>query len=120
MTLNWRDYTALAAILLLILTLVSLLPGIPTAQSINWQAATFLLLLFAFAVYLAVGPDVVTLRDSLFEFTTWLGILAVIIAVPAIIINNELFFIFLSVDLLVLWSIMVFYHIRANGRSRVD
>lgn len=112
--MNWKDYTSLLAVAFVLVVIGAISFGLPVAQLQDWRPATVLLTVLALFIFFTISPMVASTSKPESITTAVLGLSALIIAFAGMIVNNQLLFIALCVNLVVLWSLTIYYHIQAH------
>lgn len=109
--MNWRDYTTVTAIVIVAIGLIATLFGMNALQMGDWRLASGFIALLGALIYFVMTPRFLPEQPGWYATGVFLGILAIILIVPAIVINNKYLFLVLGFDLVALWTIATVGHI---------
>ncbi len=112
--MNWRDYTSILAISFVVVVIGAIAANIPALQQINWTWATILLTLLGLLVFGILSPLFAPTSKPESISVALLGVLAIILALVGIVLNNKLLFVGLGINLVILWTLSTVYHVKEH------
>lgn len=113
--MNWRDYTSIVAIMLVAVMIGAIVLNIPVVQQItNWSWATGLLTVLGVLVFVTISPLFAPTSKPESLSIALFGATASILAVFGMLVNSQLLFLGLCVNLVVLWVLATAYHIQEH------
>lgn len=115
--MDWRDYISLTAIIFVAVIAVAVLLHVPAAQLSDWRPATVLLAVMALIIFFALSPLFVPIRQPESITAALLGISALLLTFVSIIISNQIIFLLLCVNLVILWSVVTYNHMQATKHN---
>ncbi len=117
--MNWRDYTAILSIIFIAIATVGILLGVPAVHITDWRLATVLLTILGLLVFFAISPVFASTSKPESIVTVLLGMSALIIAFTSLVVSNQLLFVLLCINLIILWGVTTYYHIQAHRNHMV-
>ena len=87
--MNWKDYTAVTAVVFVIVVLGAILLNLPVAQLSDWRPATILLTILALFVFFTISPLFAETSKPESLLTALLGLSALVFSLAGLIINNQ-------------------------------
>lgn len=112
--MNWRDYSSILAIVLVVIMVAAVLFDIPSVQQINWTWATVLLTLLGLLIFASLSPLFAPTSKPESPSVALLGMLALILAFVSAVTNNKLLFIAFCINLIILWTLSTVYHMQEH------
>lgn len=116
--MNWRDYTTITVIVIVAIGLIATLLGVNALQMGDWRIASGFIALLGLLVYLVMTPRFLPEQPGWYATGVFLGVLAIILTIPAIVINNKYLFMLLGSDLVILWIVATVGHIGLEQQHR--
>lgn len=112
--MNWRDYTSLLAIGLVLATVVAVVFNLPIVGQINWAWATALLTVLGLLIFGILSPLFAPTSKPESISVALLGLLALILAFVSAVMNNKVLFIAFCINLIILWTLSTVYHVQEH------
>lgn len=116
--MNWKDYTSLTAVVFVVVVIGAVILQLPVAQLSDWRPATVLLTLLALFIFFTISPVVAETSKPESITTALLGLSALGLALAGLIVNSQVLFVVFCVNLVILWSMTIYYHMQAENESR--
>jgi len=107
----------MTAVVFVLVVIGAVVLQLPVAQLTDWRPATILLTVLALFIFFTISPMVASTSKPESITTALLGLLALVLAVTGIVINNQLLFVVFCVNLVILWSITTYYHVQSHTSS---
>ncbi len=117
--MNWKDFTAIAAVVFVLAVIGVVLFQLPIAQLSDWRPATILLTILGLMIFFTISPLFAATSKPESISTALLGVSALILAFVGLIFNNRIIFLLFCSNLAILWSLTIYYHIQAHKSNRV-
>lgn len=115
--MNWKDYTTIAAVIFVIVILGTILFQLPIAQLADWRPATGLLIILALVIFFTISPLFADTSKPESIAAALLSVSALAQAFLGLVFNNQALFISFCINLILLWSLTIYYHIQ-SGEGR--
>lgn len=110
MSLTWKDVMATALLLIALLITYALFMELNWPIIIDWRMGSLALLVLGLGSCIFVGSNTVPVKNNRVTVATILGILAVLLGLGGIILNNKWVFVALSVNIAALWALATMYY----------
>lgn len=117
--MGWRIYSLYVAIGVVLAVLVGVLMGLPILQMNDWRPATIVLTIFGLLLFYVISPLLDGTSRAEPTIIAALGMLALISSFVGMIINTQALFLSLAVNLIALWSLVIYYSVRSPRHRHI-
>ena len=117
--MNWRDYTSLTALVFVLVIIVGMLVQAPVLQLSDWRPMTILVSVLGLLIFFVISPLFAETSKPESLATALLGMLAIIIAFVGMIIDNQILFVTLCINLVILWGLSIYYNVQAHNHHHI-
>ena len=115
MSLGWKDAAATVLTAGAIVVTYAKVKGFDWPLLGSWRMASAVLLVIGLGTCILIGSDSIPAKNVWTTSASILGGLAFLLAVANLLFNNQVVFLTLASDIVILWAITTLHHLVATG-----